>query len=92
MLFPDIDIAPADIEQRVDLRDIKPTILDWLEIPDGSSDGRSLLPLLRGDVTRLPAAAPGPSRELEGENRIGGQDERSRKRPEDRLRTLGYIE
>ncbi len=95
MYFPDPAIAPTTIEQRVDLRDIKPTILDFIGISDDSSRGRSLLPLIHGDVDVLPQAAIRPQDEAPetiGINLIGGQDEETSESLEEELKALGYIE
>ena len=49
------DIAPARIQSPAMVTDITPTLLDWISAPDAPADakpvtGRSLLPLLRGEV------------------------------------------
>jgi len=95
MSFPDRAISPSVIEQRVDLRDVKPTLLDYLGIADDSSRGRSLLPLIRGERASLPPAELRPqdrSPEAVGSNLIGGQGAEATERLEAELRELGYIE
>jgi arylsulfatase A-like enzyme len=95
MRFPDPDIAPAVIGQRVDLRDIKPTLLDYLGIEDDTSRGRTLLALIRAESDVLPPAELRPQ-DIDpaavGENLIGGQGEETSQRLEKELRKLGYIE
>lgn len=95
MHFPDETIAPSVIEQRVDLRDVKPTLLDYLGIADDTSEGRSLLGLIRGTQQSLPPAAPLPQ-DIEpaavGSNRIGGQEPGTAEQLDESLRQLGYIE
>jgi arylsulfatase A-like enzyme len=95
MRFPDPDIAPAVIEQRVDLRDIKPTLLDYLGIVDATSRGRSLLGLIRAESDVLPPAEARPQDvdpAAVGRNLIGGQGAETSQRLERELRKLGYIE
>ncbi|MEE2663665.1 MAG: sulfatase [Myxococcota bacterium] len=40
--------------EPVSLLDVTPTVLDWLGLPTGSLDGRSLAPLLRGQAAGEP--------------------------------------
>ena len=93
--FPDDAGAPSGsiIDVRVDLRDVKPTLLDYLGIDDDSSRGRSLLPLIRHEVSELPPAAATPGRRGDdGDNLIECQDPETNERLKARLRELGYIE
>ena len=95
--FPKEEGAPAGatLDVRVDLRDIKPTLLDYLGIEDDSSRGRSLLPLIRRQASELPPAAERPGRRVaddDGNNLIEGQDGETTERLRARLRELGYIE
>ncbi len=92
--FPDSRYTPAIIDARVDLRDIKPTLLDYLGIEDDSSRGRSLLPLIEDAAAKLPAPEPAPVHDPAWgeENLIGGQDPDTTEKLVERLRALGYIE
>lgn len=95
MRFPDPTLQPATVDAHVDLRDIKPTLLDYLGIDDASSRGRSLLPLIRGTVAELSAPAETPSRtstEAGSEHIIDGQDPETTQKLIKQLRELGYIE
>jgi arylsulfatase A-like enzyme len=89
MVFPDGKLRGRTVDARVDLRDVKPTVLDYLGIEDATSRGRSLLPLLRGQ-TALPPPEPyeyGP-----GGGSIKGQDPETQRALRRRLRALGYLE
>jgi len=93
--LPDAALAPAVHDERVDLRDVKPTLLDFLGIEDESSRGRSLLPLMAGADQGLPEAAPRPqdfAPDSVGENLIPGQDAETTARLQQQLRALGYLE
>jgi arylsulfatase A-like enzyme len=93
ILFPGGEFAPATIDARVDLRDIKPTLLAYIGIEDDSSRGRSLLPLLWGE--EIAAAVERPSRgdpAADGAQRIGGQDLQTTEELDAQLRELGYAE
>jgi arylsulfatase A-like enzyme len=95
MRFP-VDV-PGEriIAARVDLRDVKPTLLAYLGIGDTLSRGRNLLPLLRGEATQLaPAALRPQDRDPNrvGDNLIHGQKPEMREQLEAELHELGYIE
>ena len=96
MRFPDAELSAGTFEQRVDLRDVKPTLLGYLGIDDETSTGRSLLPLIRGETSELPAAEPWRPLlprlgDLE-EQVLPGQDPAQTERLVDELRALGYID
>ena len=82
------------MSNRVDLRDIKPTLLDYLGIEDDTSHGRSLMPLIRGEVNVLPE--PHPSGVVDAapgeENIVEGRDPAVTRRLIERLKELGYVE
>ena len=45
-------IEPGSVDVNVSLIDVLPTLMDWLDVPlPDERDGRSLLPLLRGERT-----------------------------------------
>jgi arylsulfatase A-like enzyme len=92
MVFPEAELPGGVVEERVDLRDVKPTLLDYLGIHDTTSRGRSLLPHLRdGEV--LPPLAPFERADRRAApNLIEGQDPETRENLRRRLRALGYIE
>ena len=98
MLFPDADFHAATIDEKVDLRDIKPTLLAYLGIEDTTSRGRSLLGLFGGEsgkAATLPAPNAMPVRDASehgAENIIGRRDPETTKRLKEELRGLGYIE
>lgn len=88
--------SPASVhDERVDLRDVKPTLLDFLRIEDDSSRGRSLLPLMMGSGGALAPPALRPqdvAPETIGDNLIPGQDPEATERLQKQLRALGYLE
>ena len=93
MDFPDVEISPATFDLRVDLRDVKPTLLDYLGIEDDSSTGRSLLPIIRGESNALPASRPyADLPERFAGTVIPGQDPAQTERLIEELRALGYID
>jgi arylsulfatase A-like enzyme len=93
ILFPGGEFAPATIDARVDLRDIKPTLLEYIGIEDDSSRGRSLLPLLRGEEIAAPLERPSRGDPAaDGAQLIGGQDPETTEELEAQLRELGYTE
>jgi arylsulfatase A-like enzyme len=96
--FPGEEFPPAIIEDWVDLRDIKPTLLAYLGIEDDTSTGRNLLPMIAdaqaaAGALEEPAAVPvrDPSA-LGGENLIEGQGADAHERLRGQLEALGYIE
>jgi arylsulfatase A-like enzyme len=89
MAFPGLE--SGEIHERVDLRDIKPTLLAYLGIEDRGSTGRNLLPLIRGAVDSLPARDDG-EREGTGSSLIRGQDPERSERLSEELKALGYVE
>jgi arylsulfatase A-like enzyme len=93
--LPDASLQPTVHDERVDLRDVKPTLLEYLGIDDDSSRGRSLLALMRGAEDSLAPAALRPqdvAPETIGDNLIPGQDPETTERLEQQLRALGYLE
>lgn len=92
MGFPDPQLPGGIVEARVDLRDVKPTLLAYLGIPDATSSGRSLLPLLRDGEVLAPAAPFERATGTVAPNLIEGQDPETRENLRRRLRALGYIE
>ncbi len=91
MTFPGGDFEPNQVTQRVDLRDIKPTLLEFLGIADETSEGRSLLPLLREPDAVLPEAAP-VSDAKPGQNLLDMGQPEQLDRLRESLKALGYIE
>jgi arylsulfatase A-like enzyme len=90
--FPDADLSGGRVDERVDLRDVKPTLLDYLGIADASSRGRSLMPHLRYGEALPPPALFEPAADDPTGNLIEGQDPATREQLLDSLRALGYVE
>ncbi len=95
MRFPEDVPGARVVDARVDLRDVKPTLLAYLGIADETSRGRNLLPLLRGEAAELAPPAPRPQDRAPqhvGDNLIHGQGADMRETLEAELRELGYID
>lgn len=93
MIFPNDEFAGAVVEERVDHRDIKPTILDYLGIEDDTSRGRSLLPRIRGNASGQSAkegTEPEEIPEMDG-NLVGGQNPEADAALIESLKALGYV-
>ncbi len=73
-------LPAAQIGEHVDHRDIKPTILDYLDIEENDSTGRSLLPLIRARGRIPPPAATPRVADDEVGNLIRGQDQEATRR------------
>jgi arylsulfatase A-like enzyme len=87
----DFMAKPGSIDALVDLRDVKPTLLDYLGIADDSATGRSLLPLLRDASAALRAPTWEPT-DNGGLELLETMDPAARHELARRLRALGYID
>jgi arylsulfatase A-like enzyme len=87
----DFTAEPHSIDALVDLRDVKPTLLDYLGIADDSSTGRSLLPLLRDASAHLRAPTWEPT-DNGGLELLETMDPVARHELARRLKALGYID
>lgn len=94
LVLPGSEFAGRVVTERVDMRDVKPTVLAFLGIADTASRGRNLLAHLRGEALAASLTVPhfqnrrgntpGPA--------IGGLDARTEREHIEALRALGYIE